>query len=200
MRRFAVWGFGTNRSLECTRLPRCDCSFSGQQRYVTLTATPYKCKRQPYALATFVPVAAGLTRKNPIPIGTAHTIGNGYTWRVDSAQANVPLSSAPATGEEYFDADVTLTYTRPGSSIPLDHLDLNAETRLGQVDNADHGGGCPASDLQPRLDIVDPIVSGQSVTGHVCWTIATGDAAGLEMYFGSGTLNFLPATTWFAVH
>lgn len=150
--------------------------------------------------ATFVPVAAGLTREHPVPIGTAHTIGNGYAWRVDSAQANVQLSSAPTAGEEYFDADVTLTYSGPGSSIPLDHLDLNAIGDLGRFYNGDHGGGCPASDLQPRLDIVDPLASGQSVTGHVCWAIATGDAATLEMYFGSGSQDFYPGTTWFALH
>lgn len=155
---------------------------------------------RPWLTAKFVPVAPGLTRKNPIPIGTAHKIGNGYTWRVNSTQPNVQLSSTPAAGEEYFDADVTLAYTGPGASIPVDHIDLNAVARDAQLYNGDHGGGCPASDLQPRLDILDPVASGQSVTGHVCWTVATGDAANLEMYFGSGSLNFLPVTTWFALH
>jgi hypothetical protein len=146
--RFAGW------RLACRKEKTSTCTIDLSRFPCPLFASGppgYQCRARPLTGAKFVPVAAGLTRKNPIPIGTAHKIGNGYTWRVNSALANAQLSSAPPTGEQYFDADVTLTYTGPGSSIPFDHLDLNAQASLaGQIYNGDHGGGCPASDLQPR--------------------------------------------------
>jgi hypothetical protein len=195
--KFAGWRLACRKnktrtcSLDLSRFP-CPLFVSGPPGY--------QCRAKPFMEAKFVPVAPGLTRKNPIPVGAVHDIGSGYAMRVESAEENVQLSAAPAAGEEYFDADVTLTYTGPGSSTPLDHLDLNAQGSFGQLYNADHGGGCPASDLQPRLDIVDPIASGRSATGHVCWTIATDDAATLEMFFGAGSQDHFPGTTWFALH
>jgi hypothetical protein len=63
----------------------------------------------------------------------------------------------------------------------------------------DDGNGCSDPGPQPPLDTVDPLYSGQSTTGYVCWTIAANDASSLELFFGSGTLDS-PRTTWFALH
>ena len=50
-----------------------------------------------------------------------------------------------------------------------------------------------------RDSLGSPFYSGQSTSGYICWTIASNDGAGLELYFGSGTLDY-PGTTWFALH
>jgi hypothetical protein len=60
------------------------------------------------------------------------------------------------------------------------------------------GNACPQVP-EPPLDFTAPIYSGQSTSGHICWTIAADDSTGLELYFGSGTLDY-PGTTWFALH
>ena len=78
----------------------------------------------------------------------------------------------------------TYAYRRFGSGPARPLLFLQHFT--GTLDNWD-----PA--------VTDPLASGQSTTGHVCWTIATDDAANLEMFFGSGNLDF-PGSTWFALH
>ena len=48
------------------------------------------------AAARFIPVAPGLTSAHPIPLGTAADIGDGFVARVNSANADVQLSTPPA--------------------------------------------------------------------------------------------------------
>ncbi len=64
-----------------------------------------------WATATFVPVAIGLTRAHPIPLGTAASIIEGFVVRVNSANENVQLGTPPPAGAEYFDANLTATNT-----------------------------------------------------------------------------------------
>jgi Divergent InlB B-repeat domain len=145
----------------------------------------------------FAPVAPGLTRSNPIPVGTAASIGRFITMRVNSANPNVQLSPAPLPGYEYFDANLTVTYTGGGSAtaggLTYD-VRGSHNTSYTRFANA-----CPDPGPQPPLDYKDPIPSGQSTSGYVCWTIASNDQSSLELYIGSGTLNY-PGTTWLALH
>jgi hypothetical protein len=60
------------------------------------------------------------------------------------------------------------------------------------------GNACSYPGPQPELH-TSALFSGQSTTGYICWTIAANDASSLELYFGSGTLDY-PGTTWFALH
>jgi hypothetical protein len=147
--------------------------------------------------ATFVPVASGLTRAQPIPIGTAKSLGNGFTLTVNSATPNVQLSPPPPAGAEYFAADLTVKYTGPGQATARDAGTYYA---MGSHPTSydPFGNACPEVP-QPPLDYNATIYSGQSTSGYICWTIAADDAAGLELYFGSGTLDY-PGTTWFALH
>jgi hypothetical protein len=148
--------------------------------------------------ATFIPVAAGLTRAHPIPLGAPATIANGLVVRVNSANANVQLGTTPPAGAEYF--DVNLTVTNPTArSMPTWWYGFTAEG----VDKIPYGNGdgneCSDPGPQPPLDIGDPLDAGQSTTGYVCWTIASSDADSLELYFGLGDFH-APRTTWFALH
>jgi hypothetical protein len=147
--------------------------------------------------AMFSPVAPGLTRAHPIPLGTAKSIGPWMTVRVDSATPNVQLSPAALTGSEYFDANLTLTFTGAGSVAPgrLDY-DVVGSSKAAYDPSRN---ACPEPGPQPALDLSTPISSGHSASGHVCWTIAANDESSLELYFGSGTLDY-PGTTWFALH
>ena len=147
--------------------------------------------------ATFIPVAPGLTRARPIPIGTAKSLGNGFTVRVNSAVANVQLSPPPPAGAEYFAANLTVRYTGGGSATARDAGTYSA---IGSHTTSYNpfGNACPEFP-QPPLDFGSPFYSGQSTSGYICWTIASNDGADLELYFGSGTLDY-PGTTWFALH
>lgn len=147
--------------------------------------------------AAFVPVAPGLTRARPIPIGTAKSLGNGFTVRVDSAIPNVQLSPSPPAGAEYFAANLTVRYTGGGSATARDAGTYEA-AGSHPTSYDPFGNLCPERP-QPPLDFSIPIYSGQSTSGYICWTIATNDSSSLELYFGSGTLDY-PGTTWFALH
>jgi hypothetical protein len=149
------------------------------------------------ARAMFVPTAPGLSRANPIPLGTAASTGPFVTVRVNSATPNVQLEPAAPTSTEYFAANLTVTYTGPGTATAggLSYPVVGRlKTPYGPFANA-----CPDPGPQPPLELNATLHSGQSTSGYVCWTIATTDESSLELYFGSGTFAY-PGTTWFALH
>jgi len=147
--------------------------------------------------AIFIPFAVGLTRAHPIPVGTAASIGRFISVEVNSASPNVQLSPTALPGYEYFDANLTVTYTGSGSATAgalIYHVMGDRKTSYNPATNP-----CPDPGPQPPLDIKDPIPSGQSTSGYVCWTIAANAENSLELYIGSGRLDY-PGTTWFALH
>lgn len=157
--------------------------------------------------AKFVPVAAGLTRAHPIPLGTAASIADtrgDFRLRVNSVLENVQLSPSPPAGSEYFAANVTLSNVTSG---PLHAGGLGWQASGSHHTTYTPGnnttyfpGGCPSGGPQPQLQLTDYILdAGQSATGYVCWTIAANDASTLQLYFGSGTL-YAGGTTWSALH
>jgi hypothetical protein len=148
--------------------------------------------------AKFIPVAAGLSRGHPLPIGAAANVGEGLVVKVSSANSNVPLSPAAPVGAEYFDANLTVTYTGNGSQVP-NWFGFSVEGSHNVPYQTLDNDSCPYPGPQPRLDVTDPIYSYLPISGYVCWTIAANDASTLELYFGSGTLNY-PGTVWFALH
>jgi len=151
------------------------------------------------AAATFVPVAAGLTRANPIPLGTAAKIPDGFVVRVNSADANIPLGTPPPAGHEYFDASLTVTETGTRSNnLSFVWGGLNAAGSRARY-HTDDGQGCSQPGPQPPLDVANPFEPGETRTGYLCWTIAANDESSLELFFGPGTFDF-PGTTWFALH
>jgi hypothetical protein len=147
--------------------------------------------------ATFVPVAAGLTRGHPIPLGTEADAGNGWHVRINSVTPNVQLSPPAPASAEYFDVNVTIEYLGSGSSTPEQYLTwqvAGSHTTYSTGSNP-----CPYPGPQPGLPMYNPIYSGQAATGYVCWQIAASDASSVVLYLGSGSLDY-PGTTWFALH
>jgi hypothetical protein len=146
--------------------------------------------------AIFSPVAPGLTRAQPIPVGTAGSTTPFFTVQVNSASPNVQLSPAALPGDEYFAANLTVTYSGNGIATAgalIYHAMGNQQTAYyPKLDP------CPAPGPRPALDLQDPIAPGQSTSGYVCWTIAASDENSLELYIGSGSLDY-PGTTWFAL-
>jgi hypothetical protein len=147
--------------------------------------------------ATFIPVAPGLTRTHPLPVGTEANIGEGLVVRVNSANANVELTPPAPAGAEYFAANLTVTYTGGGSQDP-NYFGFSVEGSHNTKYQTIINDSCPYPGPQPPLDVSDALFSGQSTSGYVCWTIAANDESSLELFFGSGTLN-APGTTWFAL-
>lgn len=155
-------------------------------------------ERHVHVSATFIPVAPGITRTRPIPLRTTASVGGGWRVRVNSVTPDVQLSPAPSAGSEYFAANVTIGYFGGASSTPENYLTWQATGSHHTTYNPG-SSPCPYPGLQPALDMYDPVASGQSVSGFICWRIAANDASSLELYFGSGSLNY-PGTTWLALH
>jgi hypothetical protein len=142
--------------------------------------------------ASFVPVAPGLTRANPIPIGTTAKVGSQFEVRVNSVEPTAEGFDAPPAGEQYFAANVSVTYTGPGYAY-ADNVNggWNAIASDNQLTDPCPGPGGP----QPAMNFFAPIYSGQTETAWVCWTIASSEASSLELYFGS--LVPYNGTIWF---
>ena len=147
---------------------------------------------------SFRPVGKGVTRGNPIRLGHAALIGQGWRLRINSFTPNVQLSPPPSAGAEYVAANMTLTNTARGRNAlnySLGYLDV-----IGSHNVAYRPGDCPGDAPPPALDSVVPsglLNSGQSATGNVCWQIATNDASTLELHIDP---NFAYPVSWFALH
>lgn len=192
------WKFtGWRRACKTTKKPVCVLDASHGRKDIF-------GGRSVRAAATFIPVAIGLTRAHPIPLGTAANIGYGFVMRVNSANADVQLATPPAVGAEYFDANLAATNTGgrlANLSLDFGFSAVGSRERYPRREryHTDDGAGCSDPGPQPPLDSLDPFDPGESRTGYVCWTIAANDASSLELFFGSGTLDS-PRTTWFALH
>jgi hypothetical protein len=155
-------------------------------------------ERHVHVNANFVPVARGITRDRPIPLGVDASVRQGWRVRVNSVVPNAQLVPVASAGAEYFAANVTIGYFGGGSSTPEDSLTWQATGSHHTTYNPG-SNPCPNLGPEPPLPTYQPVLSGQSVNGYVCWQIAANDASSLELYFGSGSVNY-PGTTWFALH
>lgn len=157
-----------------------------------------KVRRFGFVTASFLPPG---DRLNPYPLGTAGTLQNGWRLKVNSATLNadaaveaVDNQPPPPAGAQYTLVSVSMTYQGSGSSS-LPALGLVGVLAEGAGNAGYNVGGC----LPPPLDLGSdfaPVSSGQTVTGNLCFEIASKDAATLHLQ-GRGTAG-LPA--WFALH
>lgn len=221
-------GMLEHRTIRCTRQSCPAVNYLSRGAHIVLTEKPYAgwkfnrwhgaCKRKRprctisvaklrpnvygerdvRVSAAFIPVAAGITHDHPIPLGRDAHVGQGWRVRVNSVMPDAQLFPAPPTGASYFAANVTIGYFGGASSTPENYLTWQA---VGSHHTPYNPGSspCPDQGPAPTLDMFDPVPSGQSRSGYVCWQIAANDASSLELYIGSGTLNY-PGTTWFALH
>jgi hypothetical protein len=185
------WKFTHWRGVCKSRRPRCSIDVAK----IRPTASG---ERHIHLSATFVPVAPGITRDHAIPLHTLADVGDGWRVRVNSVTPDVQLAPPAAAGTDYFAANVTIGYFGGASSTPENYLTWQAVGSHRTIYNPG-SNPCPYPGPQPPLDMYDPVPSGQSISGYVCWQIAANDASSLDLFFGSGTLDY-PGTTWFALH
>jgi hypothetical protein len=153
-----------------------------------------------FALATRAKLG---TSNDPVPLGKPFAIGGGWRLKVVSAIPNdtralLPRDAtlAPPAGAQDFLVLVEATYTAGGSGNPYSLLtDLEAEGAHSTLyTNGNNGCGSLPS---PALGSSDSVFSGQTVSGNICWQIASNDAASLK-------LDAVPEPgaqgIWFALH
>jgi hypothetical protein len=155
------------------------------------------------------PPPSGLTRSDPVPIGTALAISTadaptGWKLQVNSATPDATdqilavseFNAPPALGDQFFMVSITATWTGAGSADSSEIWGLlNA---VGASNVAYPPGGEDFCGQLPDPDFVEvasgPVFTGGFVTGNICWSVSSDDAGSLEMYADRGT----PA--WFALH
>ena len=163
-----------------------------------------KARRLGFVTASFLPPG---DRLNPYPVGTTATLQGGWQLKVNSATLNadaavegVDNQPPPAAGDQYTLVNVSMTYQGDGSpTLPGYLLFVQAEG----AGNAGYGVDCIGSPIRvscqpPPLDLgsdFTPVISGQTVTGNLCFEIASKDAASLLLQ-GRGVDGLL---AWFAL-
>lgn len=199
-----VKGFVQHRTVRCTAASCPSERYLIRARRIVMIARPYKgwkltgwhgaCKgtksecvlnvgkRNARVAATFIPVAPGWTYEHPVRLGTTASIGGGFRVRVNSVLPNPQLSPAAPPGEEYFAANVTLTYTGPGEG------DVGSIVWLTVAHQGDGfsshsitaAGDPPYAAQQPTLDYHHPLSPGHSTTGYLCWRVAASEVPGID--------------------
>jgi hypothetical protein len=134
------------------------------------------------------------SRTHPVPIGRAFSIAGGWRLKVVSVIPNATqailavrdtgggANVAPPHGAQDFLVLVEATYTAGGSGNPASLDDsLEAEGAHNAL-YTDGNNGCGALPSPPAFgDSYSDVFSGQTVRGHVCWQIASNDAASLKL-------------------
>lgn len=141
-------------------------------------------------------------RLNPYPLGTAVVTSGGWTAKVDSATLNadsqveaVHNQPPPPAGQQY--TVLNLTMTAPVGGGPFDLHDFLFFEQQMQGSFKYPPDACEPP--QPDLGKVQQVSSGTTVTGNLCYEIATNDAPTLMLtgFVETGT-NDRPV--WFALH
>jgi List-Bact-rpt repeat protein len=157
-----------------------------------------RLNRQRSAAVRFVPPGNHL---NPYPMGTAVTTSGGWTVRVNSATLNadsqieaVNSQPPPPPGDQY--TLVNLTMTSPVGGGPFDLGDFLFNQQQMQASAKYAPDSCEPP--QPDLGTVRQVSSGTTMTGNLCYEIATNDAATLRLtgYVETGTND---RQVWFAL-
>lgn len=127
------------------------------------------------------------SRETPAGIGTAIEVG-GWVIVVNSitplandiVAAENQFNSPPATGTQFFIANLSATYTGSDESASL-LIDLSYSA-LGpsNVEYQDFSASCGV--IPAELDVFTEVFQGGTITGNVCWAISTADVAELTMF------------------
>lgn len=131
---------------------------------------------------TFVPPG---DRLNPYPLGRSVTTNDGWRVKVNSATINAErrrrrFDLSPPAGSQYTVVNLTMTYVG-GASGNLGDFLVNSHQMEAE---AERGSGllyAPDSCTPPQPDLGDvgQVVTGQAVTGNLCYEIASNDASTL---------------------
>jgi hypothetical protein len=138
---------------------------------------------------------------NPYPPGTAVVTSGGWTVKVNSATIDadakveaVHNQPPPPAGEQYTLVNLTMTAPVGGGPFDLGDFLFSQQQMQGSFKYAPDACVPP----QPDLGTVGQVSSGTSVTGNLCYEIATSDAATLMLtgYVETGTND---RQVWFAL-
>jgi hypothetical protein len=188
---------GTGTQLRLVAAPATSWRFASW-RGCTLEPQATVCHlRLPHTGRVTATFGAPGSRQNPYPLGTAATL---YQWRfkVNSATINADAeveaygNLPPAAGAQYTLVNVTATYLGGGSGSISFWLTQEEDMVALGASNAEYG-------FSPQCGpLADQVFSGQSVTGNLCFEIASNDASTLLL---NGSLNKydLYQNIWFAL-
>jgi hypothetical protein len=157
-----------------------------------------RLKRRGSAAVRFVPPGNHL---NPYRLGTAVVTSGGWTVKVNSATIDadaqveaVHNQPPPPVGEQYTVVNLTMTAPVGGGPFDLGDFLFFQQQMQGSFKYAPDACVPP----QPDFGTVGQVSSGTSVTGNLCYQIATNDAATLMLtgYVETGTND---RQVWFAL-
>lgn len=157
-----------------------------------------RLKRRETVAVSFVPPG---NRLNPYPLGTAVVTSDGWTVKVNSATLDadsqveaVNNQPPPPAGEQYTLVDLTMTAPMGGGPFDLHDFLFFEQQMQANFQYAPDTCEPPP----PDLGTVGLVTSGASVTGNLCYEIATKDAATL-MLTGFAPTGTSPRPVWFAL-
>lgn len=148
-------------------------------------------------------LSPGSTRRNPIPLDRPFAFDDGWSFAVRSATIDATAeivaiagNQPPPPGAQYTMLNLAATYTGGGhSSFALGDGDVGH----GLAVIGAHGvayGPCSQQLPPPVFDRYEQVNSGQTISGNVCFQIASNDAASLILFSES---NEDGTKTWFAL-
>lgn len=146
------------------------------------------------------PTAAPGTLDNPVRLGTAAPIGEGWELTVNAyvpdATADVlaedEFNEPPDDGFQYALATVAVTYNGSDPTTSMFEVDVGV---MGPDGFETDMFSCPA--IAPKeLDTAAEVSPGDTVTGNVCFMLPTATAASMVMY---GTAGFVNDDIYFAL-
>jgi hypothetical protein len=163
------------------------------------------------ASVTFVPPGNWL---NPYPLGTAHKRAGDWRVKVNSATIDAtseveavvdpdtgdPANDAPPAGSQYTLVNVSLTYVGAGgfpSDIDSFLYGLSQLGAQGEVSGLYPPDFCDPP--QPDADSGGQLAKGQTVTGNLCYEIASDDASTLRLLGLAAGTGGPPYLVWFAL-
>jgi hypothetical protein len=146
------------------------------------------------------PPAPGSTRATAVAMGQALVVYGGWTASVVSVTPDATaavlaenmFNDPPAPGRQFFIARVSATYTGPGSS----RFDAGFRLRAVGPSSVAYTTFNDSCGVIPD-DIGDPdVFTGGTITGNVCWSMLTSDAAGIVMFDSPLAFGNIPPAFW----
>ncbi len=153
-------------------------------RTVIVTVTPPPTP-SPSPTPSPTPVAAG-TRDNPLPIGTAVDLGDGWQLTVLSVQPNATqavlarnqFNKQPPADHQFFIAQVQATFTGSGSA----KFDGSYRLRTVGASAVSYSTFSDSCGVIPNELPDAETFTGGTITGNLCWDIRSSDAGSLVLY------------------
>jgi len=111
----------------------------------------------------------------------------------DAVRAENMFNEPPQPGRQFFIASISATYQGSADSSALfSDVTLKAVGAAG-VSYSSYGNSCGV--IPDALDDFREVFKGGTISGNICWQIASGDASSLVMY-GEASFSFDSKRAW----